>query len=268
MIISIEGDEATGKSTFAYTAPLPIVGFSLDMGTERAIYGTEYERHFKGLDIEVVSYPDEIGYEVNDITIYEMPAPIQMNPDSLTGYMEQWNYFMNIFAKAVQDPAVKTVVIDTMTLLRKNKCDAYLQEIQEKKPRKQLLQIEYGHPDGEIRRLFTFAQALKKNLVVVHHLRPVYETVVTSEGVKDSMPNGKFEHDGVRDINRLIDIRIRNTKIKGVPSSEICKCGSNLGLEGNKLPGMTWNMLVSMLEADWHGTPFDKRKELEEIASE
>ncbi|KKM20696.1 hypothetical protein LCGC14_1642800, partial [marine sediment metagenome] len=58
------------------------------------------------------------------------------------------------------------------------------------------------------------------------------------------------------------------TKIKGVPSSEICKCGSNLGLEGNKLPGMTWNMLVSMLEADWHGTPFDKRKELEEIASE
>ena len=36
-MLSIEGDEATGKTTLAYSAPLPIVGFAYDMGIERAI---------------------------------------------------------------------------------------------------------------------------------------------------------------------------------------------------------------------------------------
>ncbi|KKL24352.1 hypothetical protein LCGC14_2416150, partial [marine sediment metagenome] len=56
MLLSIEGDEATGKTTLAYSAPLPIVGFAYDMGIERAIKGGKYEELFKGLDIEIVPY--------------------------------------------------------------------------------------------------------------------------------------------------------------------------------------------------------------------
>lgn len=262
MIVSVEGQEATGKSTFAYTAPLPIVSFSFDMGAERALYGTQYDKHFKGLKIKTVLYPEKAEYAGNDITVYEIPAPIQMDVNRLTGYMEQWSYFLEIFAKAIQDPAVGTVVVDTMTLLRKNKCDAYLQEIQEKKPRKQLLQIEYGHPDGAVRNLFTFAQSLKKNLIVVHHLRAIYVPIVKPDGTTDTAPNGEYEHDGVKDSNRYIDVGIRNTKNKGTLTSEMFKCGPNLSLEGLKLPNMTWNMLVEMLSADWHGKPFDRREEL------
>ncbi|KKK87943.1 hypothetical protein LCGC14_2748140, partial [marine sediment metagenome] len=47
MLLSIEGDEATGKTTLAYSAPLPIVGFAYDMGIERAIKGGKYEELFK-----------------------------------------------------------------------------------------------------------------------------------------------------------------------------------------------------------------------------
>ena len=43
MLLSIEGDEACGKTTLAYSAPLPIVGFAYDMGIERAIKGGKYE---------------------------------------------------------------------------------------------------------------------------------------------------------------------------------------------------------------------------------
>src|SRR5260221_3751757 len=134
MIISIEGAEATGKSTFAYTAPLPIVGFSLDLGSERAIYGTQWDKYFNGLKIETHTYMPEqkpAPYSGNDITIYEMPSPMQMDPNRLIGYMEQWSYFIHIFAEALQDREVGTIVIDTATLLRKNKCDAYLQEMQQ-----------------------------------------------------------------------------------------------------------------------------------------
>ncbi|KKL26304.1 hypothetical protein LCGC14_2396680, partial [marine sediment metagenome] len=52
MLLSIEGDEACGKTTLAYSAPLPIVGFAYDMGIERAIKGGKYEELFKDLSIE------------------------------------------------------------------------------------------------------------------------------------------------------------------------------------------------------------------------
>lgn len=263
MIISLEGQEATGKSTFAYTAPLPIVAFSLDLGHERAIYGTQFMEHFAGLKIEVNPYSKvPKSYKSNDITIYELPSPVQVDDKRLVGYMEQWEYFINIFADAMQDPNVSTVVVDTMTLLRKNKCDAYLQELQVGgKVRKQLLQIEYGQPDGAIRALYTHAKSFGKNLVAVHHLRDHYASGVNRDGQIESMPDGTQEIDGVKDTLRYVDVSLRMTKTSGRLTSLIGKCGPNLAYEGNPVPDATWDRLVNMLETGWHGKPFPRRKE-------
>lgn len=262
MIVSIEGNEATGKTTLALTAPLPIVMFSLDLGAERAIYGTHYEQFFKGLDVHFQRYvkgqePDD--YTQHDITVYELPTPIQLDNDKLMGYMEQWQYFIGIFARAIVDPYVKTVVVDTMTLLRKNKCDAYLQELQgQGKPRKQLQQMEYSHPDGAIRTLYTYAQSAGKNFIGVHHLRPHYTQQLNRDGTVESMPQGE-EIDGVRDTLRYVDVALRNEKDKGKLKSQIVKCGPNLGFEGTPIANATWDKLVEMLEVGWHGRPYDRR---------
>ena len=93
MILSIEGDEATGKTTLAYSAPLPIVGFAYDMGIERAIKGGKYEELFKDLDIRVLPYKKGVTYLENDtppwegpdITIFELPSPIQLDAMRLVG---------------------------------------------------------------------------------------------------------------------------------------------------------------------------------------
>lgn len=268
MIISVEGHEKTGKSTFALTAPLPIVGFSLDMGSERALYGSLYPKFFEGLKIDLVKY--EKGVKATettaDITIYELPSPMQLNIEKLQGYIEQWDYFLDRYVLAMTSKRVSTVVIDTMTLMRKHKINAYLQELQgQGKARKQLQQIEYGHPDGAIRDLFAFAKSVNKNLIATHHLRDHYSPGVSRDGVITTVADGTFELDGVRDTARFADIVVRMVKEKGGITGNLVTCGPNLSFEGNNIPNVTWDKLVDIIELGWYGTPFQRRTEKEKV---
>lgn len=276
MIINIEGEEGTGKSSFAYTAPIPMVVFSLDMGHTRAIYGKLYPEFFDGLRVAIHPYKKpEVKwdkgqatakvefepYEGNDVTIYEMPTPLQMNPNAVEGFMAQWSYMLTIYAKAVQDSNIQTVVIDTMTLMYKNKVDAYLEELNVKGSgtRKQLLQIEYGHPNEGIRTLYQFATATGKNLVAVHHLRDHYVSRPGRDGVIESVADGTKETDGMRDTGRYVDIALRTEKRDGKLVSKMIKCGPNLGMENVPIPNATWDSVMTMVEVGWHGPKFPRR---------
>lgn len=277
MIINVEGEEKTGKSTFAYTAPLPMVVFSFDMGHDRAIYGKLYPEFFEGLDIAVYPYQQpEVtwnqgkasakvvheSFEGHDITVYEVPKPMQMDPNKVEGFMAQWAYFLTIYVKAMQDPLINTVVIDTATLLYKNKVDAYLEELNAKgSARKQLLQIEYGHPNGEIRSVYDLAAASKKNLVTVHHLRDHYVSRPGRDGVIESVADGTLETDGMKETARKVDIELRIEKNKdGRLIGRMPTCGPNLAMENNPIPNPTWDTLMDMVELGWHGPKFPRRK--------
>jgi hypothetical protein len=265
LIISVEGHEKSGKSTFGYTGPLPIVSFSLDMGHERALYGSQHKKWFEGLEIQVVKYDRTLKAEdpTADVTVYELPNPIQLNAEKLIGYEEQWDYFIDRYVKAMTGNVVKTVIVDTMTLARQHKIKAYLQELQgQGKARKQLQQIEYGHPDGEVRDLYTFAKAAGKNLVAVHHLRDHYAPAINRDGVVTTAADGTFEIDGVRDTAKYVDVAIRMVKNKGVLTGEIQICGPDLSFEGSSLPNISWDSLINMISINWSGTPFPRRKEI------
>lgn len=272
MIISIDGDASTGKSTWAHTAPLPIVSFSFDLGFDRALFGTQFDKYFRDLVVVKHKYskgdtePPKLG--AADITCYEMVPSIQLDPSRLTGYMELWSYFNSAFVEACVSPEVSTIVIDTMTLLNKYKQDAYLQELQQKTPqgqpaRQQLQQIEYGRPSSDIRTVINTANGMGKNLVVTHHLRDEYKQGVKPDGSVGSMPTGNMEHDGVKDIMRLVDVQIRQEKAGGKLESRLIKCGPNLSYEGMKVGNLDWDGLVDMLSAGWHGPSYQRRKPLE-----
>lgn len=270
MIVSSEGEPSTGKSTWAHTSPLPIVSFSFDLGFDRAVYGTQFDKYFKGLKVvkhkynmQVTEAPKIVAGD--DITCYEMVPPLQADPSRLTGFMELWNYFNGAFVEACINPAVSTIVIDTLTLLTKYKQDAYLQELQQKTPlgqqaRQQLQQIEYGRPNSDIRTVINTANGMGKNLVVTNHLRDEYKQGVKPDGSVGSMPTGQLEHDGVKDIMRLVDVQIRQEKVGGKLESRIIKCGPNLSYEGMKLSNLDWDGLVTLLNTGWHGTPYPRRK--------
>ena len=283
MIINVEGEEKTGKSTFAYTAPLPIVVFSTDLGHQRAIYGKLYPEFFEGLDIAVFKYKKpqlewvngkasaKVEYEPftgHDITIYEMPTPLQLDPNRVEGFMAQWAYMLTIYVAAMQDPLLQTVVADTMTLVYKNKIDAYLEELNTKNAasRKQLLQIEYGHVNEGIRSLYDFAKSCEKNLVAVHHLRDHYVSRPKGNGEIESVADGTLETDGMKETSKKVDIVLRIEKTKeGKLIGKMPTCGPNLAMENIPVPNPTWDSVMEVVEMGWHGEKFPRRKEGENV---
>ena len=252
MLLSIEGEEATGKTVLAYTAPLPIVGFSFDLGSERALYGTQFEKHFKGLDIQTNKYTGKntIGMLGKDITIWELPQPVQLDSNMIAGCLEQWAFFIGKVGEALQDTKVRTLVVDTMTLARRLKADAYLQELQEKgkndeKPRKQLQQIEYGHANDSIRNIYTACQGLGKNLIAIHHLTDEYKPGILPNGTAGSVASGKRILEGLAQTYRYVDVAIRMEKVGKKLTGVVNKCGYNLDLEGERMDDLTWDRLVN-----------------------
>jgi|SRR3990172_4813340 len=263
MIVSLEGQEAVGKTTLAYSAPLPIVGFNFDMGIERALYGTKYEELFEGLSIEVVPYSSEAepSYSTADILIYELPQPIQLDSIRIQGCRNLWSYFIIRLAKAFTDPKVRTIVVDTMTNARRIKADSFLEALQDKayKPngdripevqlRERLQQIEYGLPNDAIRDIYTTGAGTRKNLIGVHHLTDEYAQSLNARGEQQSTPTGNKILEGLNNTYRFVDIALRMEKDKtGNLRGRWQKCGYDLSKEGTYLENPTWEMIVNLLE--------------------
>ena len=277
MILSIEGEEKGGKTTFAYTAPPPIVGFQFDMGIERALYGGKFDELYKDSDILVVPYTPEkpeAQWTGHDITVYEMPAPIQLNPRLITGSKELWNYFLALITKVFNDSQVRSIVIDTMTLARKIRCDTHLQTMQEDALtpsgaikqgsvlRRQLSQIEYGVPNDSIRRIFMAASSTKKNLVAVHHLTDEYGELVGGDGRVTRGPTGNRVLSGLSDTYSYVDVAVRLLKRDKKISMLTKVVGYNLNLEGREVANPEWDTVVKMVAQANNGrTDIDWRKE-------
>ncbi len=266
MILSIEGDEATGKTTLAYSAPLPIVGFAFDMGIERAIKGGRYEELFKGLDIEIVPYTpnppagvstDEPSWSGKDITIFELPSPIQLDSMRLRGNIDLWLYAINAMGAAFSDPSIATIVVDTMTIARRTKASSHLEYLQNaaydvagnqiSKPREQLIQIEYGKINDAIRDIYQTAAGTKKNLVATHHLTDERKPAPGPDGKIEQVLTGEKILEGLAQTHRFVDIAVRTSKVDKEIKGELRKCGYNLGQEGTVLANPTWDSIANLI---------------------
>ena len=269
MLLSIEGESGVGKTTLAYTSPGRVVGFAFDMGLDRALYGGLHNKLFKDRKIQVIPYdpkaaviPKEDGgwpWSDYDITVYELPQPIQLDTVMITGAEILWNYFIGHLVTVMKDPDVRSIVIDTMTVARRVKADSYLEGLQSnteegKKPRERLLQIEWGATNDAIRGIYTTCAGVKKNLVAVHHLTDERKETVDGQGRVQMSLTGKRVLEGLNQTYRFVDVAILNEKIsnptKDQPriQSTFTKCGYNLSLEGMPVGNPTWNSLSQIIE--------------------
>lgn len=265
MIISIEGEEATTKSTFGLSGPLPLVNFSFDLGYDRALYGFMYNELFEGKNIVIEKYTkaDPVFHDDVDIVIYELPQPVQMSQEKLAGFAELWDYFTKAFVHYGLDNRTRTLVVDTMTLARRIKCDAYLQELQESgKARKQLQQMEYGHPNDEIRRLYQFAKSSDKNLIAVHHLGDQYLPQLNRDGVIESQATGARILEGLKDTYKFVDVALRVENKAGKVTGKMSKCASNLGMVDTPIVFPVWDKIMERISVGWHGPAYERRLEV------
>ena len=275
MLLSIEGEEAAGKSTLAYSGPLPLVGFAFDMGAKRAMMGGRFDELFNGVDICYVPYDQsqavlqgrmegETGlWEGHDITVFELPPPIQLDSVRVKGYITLWTYFIVMVAKAFMANQVKTLVVDTMTVARRVKADAYLESLQnaafdpagkriivqgkELPMRERLLQREYGNPNDAIRDVYTTGAGVDKNLIAVHHLTDEYASRPNSKGEIVEVPTGRRVLEGLKNTYRFVDIAVLMTKDGGHIKGKFEKFGYNLAMEGTSQDDPTWDSIAALV---------------------
>jgi len=195
MIFILWGEDKSCKNTLAMTFPKPLVDMEFDIGGfDRA------NRNLPHLPIKdwVASGKIKLEQFVVPIQIGELDAVnATVRPSKIiVGIKEMFYQFAGKFIMHLKDPDLRTIVVDTGTLLYEDTCLGYLQELQEKqlplRPdgkgqdgkflRTQLQQQEYREPYTRMRGFIYQAKAHGKNLVLTHHASDKYGVVRQRDG--------------------------------------------------------------------------------------
>ncbi len=185
------GAEATGKTTFGFTAiqlfPDGIeVHFDFDLGRERAIW----------------RFPKAIQDRIKTVRFPEVPT-WTLGAGAIT---KSWANFESVYEMALNDPQVRVLFIDTGTQMHRLNADEYLENyVKRAKPnRTQLQQIEYRIPNSRTRAKIMAARVAQKLLIMSHYEQPIYEEqfIQRADGsmAKESVNTGRKTHSGLGEI--------------------------------------------------------------------
>ncbi len=258
VIAAICGDEGTGKTTMALTFPKPLRHFDVDVGGyRRAIWRLDAE------GIESKGYPKPIQVAKLLGTKTDPSASTRiLIPKKVEGMKELWQLIVTDFVAACQDTAVKTVVIDSATMLWGICHNSHLQMIQERqlakhmavnrnRPfdendyRERLQPIEYGPANDRMRTILHTARSYSKNLILTHYPTDEYGTIADSKGNMVEGKTGKVVLDGFKETKKLVDLvvwcSIKSSMVPSDPNKPdspkvekkepVCKI-TKCGLEG------------------------------------
>lgn len=296
MILSLEGQAGSGKSNLLYTSPLPMVVFAFDFGATRALFGSRHTL-FRGIDIQFIEYPPTLHlmdlagatkfWKRNNgwaITVYLMTPGIQVGT-KVTGMAEMFNSFTALYNRAKEDPEIISIGIDTATVMRRIANSAHLQNVQRQNPdRVNLIQIEYGRPNEQVRSTYQDIQNIiemsmvrsfsddtpQKHLIITHHLEKVYVKKMNSKNeevsveVTDIQGRPIWQLEGLSETMRYVDVGLRleprmfdvfgqpGKKAMGVEATFI-KCGYDLSRTGEKIENPTWDSLARLLNQHLDG---------------
>lgn len=234
------------------------------------------------MDIDVGGYQRAAWrLETEGITSVSFPRPVQIDKlvgqkaakqgrdvvsirqtKRVVGMQELWEKIVMDFVKYCQTSELRSIVIDSATLLWNIAHSAHLQQLQEKQMaqnpgiddnllRERLQPIEYGPANDRMRMLLHTARMFSKNLVLTHYPRSVYAEMPNSKGEIVSYATGAQEMDGFKETAKLVDVIVWlfvsvNQKGSKVPMAQIHKFGG-VGLEvvGMNVPA-TYQGLINL----------------------
>jgi len=205
MIFVLWGEDKSCKNTLALTFPKPLVDMEYDIGgfarSCRNLPDIPIKDWYNAglIKLEQYAMPFQIG-KLDPVASIIRPSKI------IVGMKELFYQFAGKFIQHLQDPDIKTIFVDTGTLLYEVTCTGYLQEKQEiqldangnllpsesrKGLRVSLLPIEYREPYIRMRSFIYQAKAHKKNLVLTHHAADEYGMVRGPQGTIVEGKTGK-----------------------------------------------------------------------------
>ncbi len=246
-IVAICGDEGTGKTTMALTFPKKLRHFDVDVGGyRRAIWRLPSE------GVESKGYPRPIQVD-KLMGTQGTPSTRLAIPKKVEGMKELWQSIVTDFVAACTNADVKTIVIDSATLLWNICHSSHLQELQERqlskhksqnpnRPfdeneyRERLQPMEYGPANDRMRTILHTARSYQKNLVLTHYPTDEYGVVADSKGNMVEGKTGKKIIDGFKETLKLVDLvvwaSVKETIRDGITEKQpVCKI-TKCGLEG------------------------------------
>jgi hypothetical protein len=253
-IVAICGEEGTCKTSMALTFPKPLHHFDVDVGGyRRAAWRLSKE------DLAQIvsnSYPKPIQIE-KLLGQVGSPSSRVVIPKKVTGMKELWQQMVQDFVNACMDKDVKSIVIDSNTLLWNICHQSHLQELQERqlvyhkknKPnipfdendyRERLQPMEYGPANDKMRTILHTARSFSKNLILTHYPTDEYGTIPDGKGNIVEGKTGNRILDGFKETVKLVDLvmwlSIKESVVAGKkekqPIAKITKCGlEGMGLD-------------------------------------
>ncbi|MCK4414927.1 MAG: AAA family ATPase [Candidatus Eisenbacteria sp.] len=283
-IVAVCGEEGTGKTTMGLTFPKPIRHFDVDVGGyRRAIWRLSAE------GTESKGYPKPIQLDKLKGSVTTPASTRALIPKKVEGMKELWQMIVDDFVAACQDTEVKTIIIDSATLLWNICHSSHLQMLQERQLfrwnndpqtknrqfdendyRERLQPMEYGPANDRMRTILHTARSFSKNLVLVHYPTDEYGTIPSgkSDGSMVEGKTGNIILDGFKETKKLVDLvvwtSIHETTNAGVttklPVCKITKCGlegAGLAAVGLEIPATYEGIinLVNLLKGAANATP-------------
>jgi len=191
MIISLKGENFTGKSGFGLSCPKKIGWHETDMnGFERAL------PHFELADPKIRSKIKHYTYPVPD-SYMQGDLGVSVSP-RLYGLKELWQEFVHNLLDDIDSVDILSIVIDTFSQMYPICADSLLQEKQEaqevdgklpkgERYREQLIQIEYRAVNQRMHAIFDVVAKANKNLIIIHHMTDIWGQVMKDGQVKDGV---------------------------------------------------------------------------------
>lgn len=221
LIVSVQGEEGTGKNHFAFTAPGPIAVQSIDVGTEGMV-----EKFIKqGKQIFVKDYD-------KPLTVGDLKDPELVNKtcEEAEAFLNEWE---EDFKKLVQ--SARTIVWDTATDLWSILRWARAGRMEKIPP------LWYTQMNQEYSNMVQLAYRTNTNLILIHKVK--------DEWVNNDKTGEKIRA-GNNESGYLVQVELTTQKSGKDFEFYIDKCRANIDLQGEVLPAMTFNELAMMIYPD------------------
>jgi hypothetical protein len=144
LIVALEGPPKVGKTRFPLTFPGPIVV----MNTDRPLEGQEEFARKKDIYFENYNISKEFG---------------------ITEYKQLWDRYESDFYAVCDDPAIRTIVLDTFTEARNLALLGLYGRTTQIQP------FMYGPANALVRSMVKYAGSTDKNFVFTHQMKAEYD---------------------------------------------------------------------------------------------
>ena len=282
IVVSLVGDEKTGKTDLALTAPKPIFHMEFDAGGFKRV-AWRYQKEIEDESIRTKPYftPDHVdSLSLEDlkrsIAVRGLKDPnVKVKPTTghmLTGYKELWydnfltDYITALEASPDTPEYCRTIVMDTFTSVWSLCHTTGLQEKQEAaardgRTRDSLIQIEYGPYNERMRSVIQAARQSDKNLILIHHTKDKREDrMVTGGNVQNIIVGQTF--DGWSRVRPIIDVELwfsikiperprledATEKRKTTMDVNISLCGLTRDAAGMTFTDPTWDTIMAYID--------------------